>query len=130
LTFFIWAYFMKVIPETCRTHWVRYICIYWKYTTILYVVDIIVYWSLRIRLGIKPCGQISHIRCFAYARTIFILNNSVSDETERVRRVKNFYNIWLFLFGRTLWKLSQRRIARTELDIYVFIGNIRQYCMS
>jgi len=37
---FLWAYFMIVIPETCRAHWIRYLCIYWKHTTILYVVHI------------------------------------------------------------------------------------------
>jgi hypothetical protein len=37
------------------------------------------------------------------------------------------YHINLLFFGRTLF---QKRVVRTELDIYVFIGNIRRYCMS
>jgi hypothetical protein len=34
----IWAYFMKVIPETFRALWIRYIRILLKHTAILYVV--------------------------------------------------------------------------------------------
>ena len=62
---FICAYFMKVIPETCRARWIIYLCIYWKNTTILYVVHIILY-KLTIRNFLHTFSNICPKESFAY----------------------------------------------------------------
>jgi hypothetical protein len=63
---FICAYFMKVIPETCRAHWTIYLCIYWKNTTILYVVNIIFPYKLTIRNSLHTFSNICLKESFVY----------------------------------------------------------------
>jgi hypothetical protein len=46
----IWAYFMKVIPETCRALWIRYLRILLKHTAIVYVLDIMHSYKLTLHL--------------------------------------------------------------------------------
>ena len=62
---FICAYFMKVIPETWRAHWTIYRCIYWKNTTILYVVNIIFPCKLTIRNFLHTFSNICPKESFA-----------------------------------------------------------------
>ena len=70
-TFFIWLFLLSrtlrsFIPETCRTHWMIYLCIYWKHTTITYVVYIILSYNFTIRYFIYIFRKICSKERFVY----------------------------------------------------------------
>ena len=64
--FFYFAYSIKVNPETCRALWIRYLYVYWKHTTILYVVDIILSYNFTIRYFIYTFSKICSRETFVY----------------------------------------------------------------
>ena len=84
----IWAYFMKVIPETCRALWIRYIRIYLKHTAILYVLELMLSYKLTLHL-FYIFSQICSKETFAYHNPF---NNFFNDFTRVSFEMANLVN--------------------------------------
>jgi hypothetical protein len=101
--FFIWAYFMKVIPKTCRAHWTRYICIYWKHT--VWRIFLIVYlYGTNYVYDIQYCGM-------------FPINTYISSSVGATRFWNNLHKVR----PNKKVRIFQKRVAPTELYIYIYL---------
>ena len=98
-----------------------------------FILEILLYYSTHV-LGFieNATTQCKHGPYMGEWAKIWFLFSSLIHNSILRGQYQLFLKIFIlfgFRFGRTLWWLFQKRVARSELDIYVFSWNIRQYCM-
>ena len=114
----LWAYLMKVIPQTRHSHYISYLRFYFYFT-----------WAYLM----KVIPQTRHSHYISYLRFYFYFTILMKVIPKHVIRttlaifVLRFYFIlqWAFLFlfynERTWWRLFQKHVIRTTLAIFVSI---------
>ena len=147
----LWAYLMKVIPQTRHSHYISYLRFYFyftmsvpdegsfhKHVSILFYYDVIIPQTLRTTLYIfisifillwaylmKVIPQTRRSHYIICLRSYFYFNMSVPDEgySTNTSFALHFISSFLFLFyyERTWWRLFHKHVIRTTLAIFVSI---------
>ena len=99
-----------------------------------FILEILLYYSTHV-LGFleNATTQYKHGPYMGEGAKIWFLFSSLIHNSILRGQYQLFLKTFIlfgFQFGRTLWRLFQKRVACSELDIYVFSWNIQQYCMS
>ena len=109
----LWAYLMKVIPQTRHSHYIIYLRFYFYFT--MSVPD----------EGYSTNTSFVYI---IYLRFYFYFTMSVPDEgySTNMSFALHYISSFLFLFyyERTWWRLFHKHVIRTTLYIFVSIFNL------
>ena len=140
----LWAYLMKVIPQTRHSHYISYLrfkvipqtrhsILLWAYlmkvipqhvirtTLYIFVSIFILLWAFLMKIISKTC----HSHYISYLRFYFYFAMSVPDEgySTNTSFALHYTSSFLFLFyyERTWWRLLHKHVIRTTLYIFVSI---------
>ena len=107
----LWAYLMKVIPQTRHSHYIIYLRFYFYFT--MSVPD----------EGYFTNTSFAHY--ISYLRSYFYFTMSVPYESYSTNTLFALHYItsflFLFYYERTWWRLFHKHVIRTTLDIFVSI---------
>ena len=134
----LWAYLMKVIPQTRHSHYILYLRFYFYFTMsvpdeglfhkhvirttlAIFVPIFILLWAYLM----KVIPQTHHSHYISYLRFYFYFTMSVPDEgySTNTSFALHYISSFLFLFyyERTWWRLFHKHVIRTTLAIFVSI---------
>ena len=123
----LWVYLKKVIPETCRVHWIRRLHIYyfectWRRLFQIRVVYIELDVYIFITLSVPEEGYSRYVSCtLNYMSTYLLLWVYLKKVIPETRCVHWIRCLHIYYLEYTWRRLFQKRVVYIELDVYIFI---------
>ena len=137
----LWAYLMKIIPQTRHSHYIIYLRFYFYFTMSVpdegystntsFALQLDIFVSIFILLWaylMKVIPLTRHSYYIRYLRFYLYFTMSVPDEgystntSVALHYISSF--LFLFYYERTWWRLFHKHVIRTTLAIFVSIFNL------
>ena len=126
----LWAYLMKVIPQTRHSHYIRYLRFYFYFTMsvpdegystntsfALHYISSFLFYILLWAYLMKVIPQTHHSHYISYLRFYFYFTMSVPDEGYYTNTLFALHYtssfLFLFYYERTWWRLFHKHVIRT-----------------